>query len=136
MNRILKIDNFVKDFPSIYGLDADGTCYQVNDSFFLEVLTGYDSKGKISGVNYFEPTWSKFRCDKGDLITVSKSGCFIQPKDSEGFMECRPESLTPEGEPKLEAIPKKFITKIAKDVMDIHSLSFEDRNKIASARIL
>lgn len=136
MGRILKIDNFVKDFPSIYGLDADGTCYQVNDSFYVEVLTGYESKGTISGIPYFEPKWTKFVCNKGDVIVASKSGCYIQPKDTEGFMECRPESKSPEGEPKLEAIPKDFLTKIAKDVINTNSLSFSERNKITSSRIL
>jgi hypothetical protein len=136
MSRILKIDNFTKDFPSVYGLDADGTCYEVKEPFYLEVIIGYESKGTISGVKYFEPTWSKIKCEKGDLITASKSGCYLQAKGSEGFMECKPVSETPEGSPGLENIPSKFMNKVGKDLMNIRPLSFEERNKITSARLL
>ena len=136
MSRILKIDNFAKDFPSVYGLDADGTCYEVKEPFYLEVIIGYESKGTISGVKYFEPTWSKIKCEKGDLITASKSGCYLQAKGSEGFMECKPVSETPEGSPELENIPSKFMNKVGKDLMNIRPLSFEERNKITSARLL
>ena len=136
MSRILKIDNFTKDFPSVYGLDADGTCYEVKEPFYLEVIIGYESKGTISRVKYFEPTWSKIKCEKGDLITASKSGCYLQAKGSEGFMECKPVSETPEGSPGLENIPSKFMNKVGKDLMNIRPLSFEERNKITSARLL
>jgi hypothetical protein len=136
MSRILKIDNFANDFPSVYGLDADGTCYEVKEPFYLEVIIGYESKGTISGVKYFEPTWSKIKCEKGDLITASKSGCYLQAKGSEGFMECKPVSETPEGSPGLENIPSKFMNKVGKDLMNIRPLSFEERNKITSARLL
>jgi hypothetical protein len=136
MSRILKIDNFAKDFPSIYGLDADGSCYEVKEPLYLEVITGYESKGTISGIPYFEPMWSKIKCDKGDLISASKSGCYLQAKGTEGYMECRPLSEAPEGSPKLENIPQDFITKVGKDLMNINSLSFGERNKITSARLL
>lgn len=136
MRRILKIDNFVKDFPSKYGLDADGSCYEVIDSFYMEVLTGYELKGTISGIDYFLPTWSRFKCIKGDLISVSKNGCYIQAKDTGGFMECKPESKISGGEPNLVVMPGNFLNKIGKDIMNIHSLSFQERNKIASSRIL
>jgi hypothetical protein len=136
MSRILKIDNFTNDFPSVYGLDADGTCYEVKEPFYLEVIIGYESKGTISGVKYFEPKWSKIKCEKGDLITASKSGCYLQAKGSEGFMECKPVSETPEGSPGLENIPSKFMNKVGKDLMNIRPLSFEERNKITSARLL
>jgi hypothetical protein len=136
MSRILKIDNFAKDFPSVYGLDADGSCYEVKESFYLEVITGYESKGTISGVKYFEPTWSKIKCDKGDLISASKSGCYLQAKGTDGFMECRPISEAPEGNPKLENIPLNFVVKTGKDLMNVNSLSFAERNKITSSRLL
>jgi hypothetical protein len=120
----------------VYGLVADGTCYEVKEPFYLEVISGYESKGTISGVKYFEPTWSKIKCENGDLIPASKCGCYLQTKVYEGFMECRPVQEAPEGTPKLENIPSKFMNKVGKDLMNIHPLSFEERNKITSARLL
>ena len=73
MARILKIDNFINDFPSFYGLEGDGACYSVTKPFSIDILISYDVKGKIGDIDYLEPTWSQYQCLEGDLITCNLS---------------------------------------------------------------
>ena len=130
MARILKIDNFTDAFPSFYGLEGDGTCYSVKNSFSINILISYDVKGKMGDIDYLEPTWSQYQCQEGDLITCNKNGCYIEPKSSEYFVECMPNDKTKPGEPSFDKFPQEDLKKIGKDLINSQSMGFEERKKI------
>ena len=133
MSRILKIDNFQKDFKTEYGLDSDGSCYIVKSPFYIEIISSYEIEelGKPAKV---KPIWSKIKLLQNDVISSSVGGCFVQLKDYDGFIECRPENLSKEGEPKFDRFPKEMLRKIGKDVINSKPMSFEERNKLIIAR--
>jgi hypothetical protein len=130
MSRILKIDQFTKDFPSFYGLEGDGTCYIITSTFNLEILVSYNSKGKIGDVNYLEPKWEQYKGLEGDLITCNKNGCFIEPKSLEYFVECRPSNKTNTGEPNFNKFPIESLKKQGKNLINSFTMGFEERGKI------
>jgi hypothetical protein len=130
MTRILKIDNFVNASPSFYGLEGDGACYSVTTTFSLHILISYDVKGKIGDIDYLEPSWSQYQCQEGDFITCNKSGCYIEPKISEYFVECRPTDKTKLGEPSFNKFPLESLKKIGKNLINSTSMGFEERKKI------
>ena len=71
---------------------------------------------------------------QNDIISVTKSGCFTQLKDYDGFVECKPENLSKEGEPKFDRFPKEMLRKIGKDIINSKPMTFEERGKIIIAR--
>ena len=117
MSSILKIDQFQKDFKSKYGLDADGSCYLIKSSFYLEIISSYESENKESNhISKVKPIWTRINTHDGDVISVTTSGCFIQLNDYTGFIECRPENISKEGEPKFDKFPDDMLKKIGKDI--------------------
>lgn len=135
MPNILKIDQFQKDFKSKYGLDADGSCYLVKSPFYLEIISAYDREDKKSNhISKVKPVWTRINTQDGDVISVTASGCFIQLNDYTGFIECRPENLSNEEEPKFDKFPNDMLKKIGKDIIDSKPMSFEERSKITIAR--
>lgn len=133
MPRILKIDNFQKDFKTEYGLDADGSCYIVKDSFYIEIISSYEIE-ELGKPQKVKPVWSKIKLMQNDVISSSIGGCFVQLKDYDGFIECRPENLSKEESPKFDAFPKELLRKIGKDVINCKPMSFEERAKLIIAR--
>jgi len=134
MERILKIDNFEKNFPTKYGLDSDGSCYEVITPFKIEILSGYTEPANKKGINYRDPIWEDFTTSDGDVILSSKNGAFIILKNSEGYIDCRPARSSNQQEPNMDTFPKDSINKIGKDLYRIRAMSFEDRKKITTTR--
>jgi hypothetical protein len=135
MTRISKINDFVSDFESKYGLDAGGSCYIVKNDFYLEIISSYEDDKSIEGpLKYINPVWSKIKVTEGDLISVTKNGCFIEIKEVEGFVECRPEPTSKEMEPKLDRFPDDYLEKIGNDIISSKPMSFEERKKIIITR--
>jgi hypothetical protein len=133
MPRILKIDNFEKDFKPEYGLDADGSCYLVISSFYLEIISSYETE-ELGTPPKIKPVWTRIKLLQNDMISITKAGCFVQLKDYEGFVECMPENLSKEGEPKFDTFPKEMLRKIGKDIIDAKPMTFEERGKLIIAR--
>lgn len=135
MSRIIKIDQYTKDFPSKYGLDADGSCYEVQEDFPIEGLLSYNTINSPKYGKILEPLWSKFIAKAKDLIMSSKNGCYIKLSDRDGFVECRPISTTKSGEPQMLAFRKEVLVKIGKDAMNAYPMSFEEREQIIQERV-
>jgi hypothetical protein len=133
MPRILKIDNFEKDFKPEYGLDSDGSCYIVKSPFYIEIISSYEIE-ELGTPPKIKPVWSRIKLMQNDIISVTKSGCFAQLKDYDGFVECKPENLSGEGEPKFDRFPKEMLRKIGKDIINSKPMTFEERGKIIIAR--
>lgn len=133
MSRILKIDNFEKDFEPKYGLDSGGSCYIIKKSFPLEVISSYDIE-ELEEPKKLKPVWSSIKCLEGDIISITKSGSFIQFKDYIGFIECRPENISKKGEPDFDRFPKDMIKKIGKNMIDSKPMTLEERAKLIIAR--
>lgn len=134
MTRILKIDQYTNDFPSIYGLDADGSCYEIIGGLLLDALLSYKEIESIEHGKYFEPIWTRILTIKGDLILSSKNGAFIKFMDHVGFVPCKPGQETKPGEPPMLGFPPDFIKKIGKDLMNDKPMSFEERNEVIKER--
>jgi len=134
MPRILNIDKFQKEFKTEYGLDSDGSCYIVKNPFYVEIVSSYEIEelGKPAKV---KPVWTKIKLLQNDVISSSNGGCFVQLKDYDGFIECRPENLSKEGEPKFDRFSKEMLRKIGKDIINSKPMSFEKRSKLIVARI-
>jgi|688.fasta_scaffold209343_2 hypothetical protein len=133
MTRISKIDDFQKEFPYRYGLPQDGSCYDVNYSFMIQVLTSYKEIYGQSGIKYVEPVWENYTTKEGDTIISSKSGAYIIPLNSDGFIECRPIRNSGPQEPSFDVFDKNSISLVGKDLFRLHSMSFEERKKITTA---
>jgi hypothetical protein len=134
MNKISRIDNFTADSKSKYGLEAGGTSYMINKDFYIEVLSSYDIE-KIGEPNILKPVWSRIKLINGDIISVTSSGAFLELKDFEGFLECRPESSSKEGEPSFDRFIKENISKIGKDMISSNPMTLEERKKLITSRI-
>jgi hypothetical protein len=133
MSRILKIDQFVSSFPSIYGLEC-GFCYEVIDEFEIEILSEYKSNGTIQGLPYLEPVWSTIKSQKEDIISTTKRSCFIMIEGYKGVVECRPKGISKEGEPSFDKFPLNCLKKVGMDVIKISPLSKEDKKEICLTR--
>jgi len=134
MPRILKIDSFSKEFKSNYGLDSGGTCYMVKEPFYLEIIQSYDID-KIQTPQTLKMKWGRIKTTKGDLISVTDSGCFIELVGYNGFVECRPEKIEKGGTPSFSSLPGEYLKKIGKDLINSTPMSFDDRNKVIITRI-
>lgn len=134
MPRILKIDNFTKEHKSNYGLDSGGTCYMVKEPFYLEIIQSYDID-KIQVPQTLKMKWGKIKVSKGDIISVTDSGCFVELEGYNGFVECRPEKIEKSGEPSFSSLPGEYLKKLGKDMINSVPMSFEDRNKVIITRI-
>jgi|694.fasta_scaffold03069_29 hypothetical protein len=134
MPRILKIDNFEKDAKPKYGLGSDGTCYMVKETFYLEIAETYTVE-EIGDPNLLKTKWAKIKTLEGDMISISNSMAFIELKGFTGFVECRPENKTKEGEPNFDALPPEYLEKIGKGLIGSNPMTFEERRKAVIARI-
>ena len=132
MDKILRIQDFQKENPTKYGLDADGSCYEVEYPFDLMVIIGYEDleAGFNSGMRYKTPKWEKIEASTGDTILCSKNGAFLIPKDIEGFIECSPMKESGSQEPSFDVFPKDKIKKIGKNLFRVKPIPFEDRKKM------
>lgn len=136
MSRILKLDDYEKSSPSIYGLEADGTCYELNSDIKMQVITGYSEPDKTADLKFREPNWESMVAKPGDILVVSNSCCYIIPKGNEGYMECRPEPRGGSQEPSFDRFDTADLTTIGKGLYRCHSLPFDVRKKITTATIL
>lgn len=134
MNRISKIDNFTSDFKSKYGLEAGGSSYVVKKDLYVEVISSYEIE-TIGEPNILKPIWSRIKLIKDDLLSVTSQGVFLELKDFEGFLECRPESSSKDGEPSFDKFDKESISKIGKDMISSNPMTFEERKKLITNRI-
>ena len=130
MSRILKIDRFIKDFPSKYGLDADGSCYEIKRDMFIEAVLSYIDSESAEYGKCLEEVWSRIIGKKGSIIISSKNGTFIKPIGYDGFIECRPERDTKIGEPPMLKYQIGDLEKIGKDIISCNPMSFEDMHKL------
>jgi hypothetical protein len=135
MPRILKIDQFVKDFPSMYGLNADGTSYNIQHDITIEALLSYTESESAEYGKCLEAVWSKIVANKGGIIMASKNGVFFKPIDYEGFIECRPVSDTKIGEPQMLRFKNGDLKEIGKGLINCHPMSFEDMDEIIKQKI-
>jgi hypothetical protein len=135
MGRVKPLDLYKKDFPSLFGLEF-GEYYETLEDFFLEVIDSYRVSSEKTGIKYLKPEWSRIRSIQGDLITVNHSGAYLIPKGEEFFIPCKPEFISKKEEPSFDKFPINFLKKIGKDVVEGHSMGFEDRKKIIFTRIL
>lgn len=136
MTKITKIDDFVSDFGSMYGLEAKGNCYLVNSDFYLEIISSYDEDKSIEGdIKYVTPFWSRIKVSDGDLISVTKNGCYLELKDFDGFVECRPEIESKDTEPKFDKFPNEYLDSIGKNILSSKPMSFEERKKVTMSRL-
>ncbi len=133
MPRILKIDNFEKEFKPEYGLDSEGSCYIVNSPFYVEIISTYETE-ELGTPAKVKPIWTRIKLLQNDIISSTKSGCFLQLKDYDGFIECRPERLSKEGEPSFDRFPKEMLRKIGKDIINSKPMDFEERRKLRISR--
>jgi len=134
MASILKIDNFARDNKIRYGLVSGGSCYAIKDSFYLDILGSYEITD-LQKPETVKCIWSRVKCQPGDTITVSNSGCFIEFKDFDGFVECRPTDLDKEGNPDFSKFPEEFLNRIGTNMLSSRPMSMEDRKKITIIRI-
>jgi hypothetical protein len=134
MNRILKIDGFQKANPTKYGLDADGSSYEVELPFDLMIITGYEDidAGFKSGIKYKKEIWEKIQVNPGDVIMCTKSGSFLIPNGVEGFVECSPMKESGPQEPSFDMFPMDKITKIGKNLYRVKPIPFEERKKMTN----
>jgi hypothetical protein len=129
MSRILKIDDFQKSFPTKYGLEADGSCYGVEDNLEIMVIIGYKDISD-SGSLYKSPEWKKISCVKGDIIVCTKKGTFFVPIDGQGFVECSPVKPTSSQDLEFNFFPKGSLKKIGKGLVRLHPMPIEDRKEM------
>ena len=134
MKNILKIDNFANAFKSMYGLEGDGNSYIVKDPFYVEAILFYDRETK-KGVTEIHPSWTRIKCEPGDLISVTENGCYLEITDSKGFVECRPERSTSEEVPNLDKFPEDKLERIGKNVLKCKPMSLEERKNISVFRV-
>jgi hypothetical protein len=134
MNRILKIEDFQKANLTKYGLDADGSSYEVELPFDLMIITGYEDldAGFKSGIKYKKEIWEKIQANPGDVIMCTKSGSFLIPKGVEGFVECSPMKESGSQEPSFDVFPMDKIKKIGKNLYRVKSIPFEERKKMTN----
>ena len=130
MSRILKIDDFEESFPTKYGLDADGSCYEIKSPFDIMIIVDYEDLDGQTDTKYKSPKWEKFKTSKGDVILCSKNGSFIFPKDREGFVECTPVKDSNQQDISFDTFPKNSLKKIGKDLFRMHSMPIEERKKM------
>lgn len=133
MPRILKIDKFTDSFKSSYGLET-GFCYLVKSPFYLEIISSYEIV-EIGEAPSVKPVWSKIKAAPEDLLSVTNSGCFIELNDYNGFIECRPERTSKEGDPSFDSFPSNSLNKIGKDMIDCKPMAMEERKKVIIVRI-
>ena len=134
MPRILKIDQFVNSFPSLYGLASDGSYYDVIEDFYAEALIDYVKKGETVKIDYLEPIWNKFNILKGDIIVSTKSGVYVQPQGYDTLLEIRPISFYPEGSPSFARFQENMLSKIGKDMTQKKIMDRQTRNKLLLTR--
>jgi len=134
MRRIFKIDNFTKDSKSKYGLDSGGSCYIVTQPFHIEIISAYPIE-VLGTPNKLKYEWNKIKLYNDDVISVTNSGCFVELKGYDGFIECRPERTSKEGEPSYDRFPIKSLEKIGKGMISSNPMSFEERKKVVITRV-
>lgn len=130
MSTIKKIDDFEKSFPTRYGLDADGSCYEVESPFDIMIIIDYEDMDGQDKTNYKAPKWEKYKTSKGDVISCTKSGSFIIPKDKDGFVECTPLKDSKQQDISFDVFPKESLKKIGKGMFRLHPISFPERKKM------
>ncbi len=136
MTRILKIDNFVKDFPTKYGLDADGSYYEIKEPFEIMIIVNYEDISNQGEIKYKTPKWQKIQVREGDFISCSKNGAFFIPKEKDGFVECTPCKESKQQDISFDTFPKNSLKKIGKDLFKLHPMSFDEREKITISKEL
>lgn len=134
MNKISKIDNFTRDFKSKYGLESEGSSYIVKNDFYVDVISSYEIE-EIGNPPLVKPVWSRIKLINGDLISVTSQGVFVELKDFEGFIECRPETTSKEGEPSFDKFERAKLNKIGYDMIESKPMTFEERKKLIINRI-
>lgn len=133
MTRISKIDDYKKDFPSIYGIET-GFCYEVIEDFYAEALIEYKESVTILGVKCYEPSWNLINILKGDFLMASKNGLYASLNDFEGIIEIRPKKEIGEQKPSFDFIKEDYLIKIGKDSINLKMMPLEERSKIISTR--
>ncbi len=136
MSRILKIDDFEKDFPTKYGLDADGSCYEIESPFEIMIIAGYEDISNQGEIKYKSARWEKAQTGIGDYISCSKNGTFFIPKEKECFVECTPCKESKQQDISFDTFPEKSLKKIGKDLFKLHPMSFDEREKITISKEL
>jgi hypothetical protein len=131
MNFIRPLKDFKKTNDSNYGLEGIGYFYNVEETFELQILSGYteeESRGKK-----YKADWSKIKVMPGDVISVAKKSTYLYPKDLDGFVECKPL------EREYSSIWNKMVTdkkinKIGKTSTGSRPLTMEERSEISLRR--
>jgi hypothetical protein len=136
MSRILKIDNFERDFPTKYGLDADGSCYEVSSPFDIMIIVDYESISGDPKEMYKKPKWEKIQANEGDFIVCNKNGTFIIPKDSDGFIECCPVKTSKQQDLDFDTFPKNSLEKKGKELFKVHSIPFKERQQMITFNLI
>lgn len=134
MGNILKIDDFTKDSKSKYGLESGGTCYLVKEPFYLEAIIFYE-KDESGGVHKLNPSWVRIKTQKDDLISVTNDGCYIELKDYDGYLECRPESISSKESPKFDRFSLKNLQKTGKNLLKCNPMIFDERKNVSITRV-
>lgn len=136
MTRIEKIDQFLVSNPTKFGLDSDGYFFEVKEEFYIECVEDYKPSGKILGVEFLEPVWTKIKTLPGDILIVNKNSSYIIPKGEDSYIECKPSQITKVELPNQKVYPKDKLSKIGKDVLKVKSMPFKERLKITLSRPL
>jgi hypothetical protein len=134
MRRIEKIDQFIKDNPTKYGLDADGYFFEVKEDFYIECIESYAKEGKMSGIDVLKPIWTKMKAVPGDILVVNRNSSYIIPKGMDDYMECKPLQILKDKDLQDPVYTKDKLIKIGKGVFKSKPMSFKDRLKITLSR--
>lgn len=134
MGNILKIDKFSNVSKSLYGLEANGNCYTVKEPFYLEAIIFYD-KDFSGEIPKLSPSWAKLKAEKGDIISVTNEGCYIELNDYPGYIECRPETLSDKESPKFDKFPEDNLVKIGQNLLKCKPMTFEERKNVSMIRV-
>lgn len=132
MARVLKLDDFSRDFPSKWGLEANGSCYEVNEPFEIDVIIGYDDaqEGKT---HYKKPKWNVYNTQDGDTLVCSQNGVFLVPKDKDLFVECCPKDIQKNKGIGFGTFPMDKLTKIGIGAVRAIPMPFEQREKLVTS---
>lgn len=134
MARILKLDKFSNNSKSMYGLEGDGACFIVKKPFYVEVLSFYNREAE-GDIIKLTPSWTRIKLQNGDLISVTKEECYVELKDFEGFIPCRPENPASEETPSFSKFEIENLDRIGKNVMKSKPMPFDERKNVTVVRV-
>jgi hypothetical protein len=130
-----KIKEYAKASDSKYGLESDGSFYEVINEFYLEVLEGYEkTEEKYSGFNLLKPIWKELKAMKKDLLLISNKSAFIKPDGSSYYIECKPKESKNKETPNLSRFSENNIKKIGKKLERTLLMNKEEIKKIILIR--